>query len=95
MSSQERNLGPEVSGKGAGSRMVRWMEPALWRGLGLRGIMVRVDEEEKESGEPGEGGRRRPGTVFAGAREERKVRWHSRRRVGIEDAGRIAGRENA
>ena len=111
MESQCRSLGPSVLGMGVGFRRVRWMVPGFEGGskgevgdVGVKGMIVRVevDVDEKEVvGDVGvgvdvaEGGSRRPGRVFIGEREERRVRWISRRRVGIEEAGRMAGREKA
>jgi hypothetical protein len=62
--------------------MVRCSVPAL--AVGLVGTMV-VVEEENGMGDVGEGGVGR----------EARVRWHSLRRDGMEDAGRRAGSEKA
>jgi hypothetical protein len=58
--------------------------------LGFAGTIVLVEDEEKDTGELGDGGGKR--FVFG---DEVSVRWHSLRSVGIEDAGKMAGRENA
>lgn len=49
-----------------------------------------VDTEENDTGDDGDDGVSK--LVIGG---EISVRWHSLRRVGIEDAGRIAGSEKA
>lgn len=79
-----------MSGRGAGSKIVRWSVPGLVGTLAFGGTIVLVDAESKDVGDDGDGGTR---TLVFGA--EVSVRWHSFRRIGIEDAGRSAGMEKA
>ena len=92
LSNHARSFGPSESVIGAGSMIVRWIEPGCCLCIDFGGMTVLV--EDSDIGEPGVDGLMENGNREGGF-DDCKVLWHSRSISEICGDGRTVGRENA